>query len=107
MTYYERVLCCSLNPNYLFNSLTCFHLLTLTPHDILVVKFSMYWNTKMVQNIDATVNEKQSYNICKTLSYVWDTLNLPVFLFNVGLLTLIKIDSLMFLAKPCSSLPII
>ena len=28
-----------------------------------------------------------------------------MFLFNVGLLTLIKIISLIFLAKPCPSLP--
>ena len=28
-------------------------------------------------------------------------LNLPLFLFNVGLLTLINMDSLMLLAKPC------
>ena len=39
--------------------------------------------------------------LSKTLSHMWGKLNLPIFLFNVGLLTLIKIDSLMFLAKPC------
>ena len=39
----------------------------------------------------------------KTLSHMWDKLNLPMFLFNVGVLTLIKIDSLIFLAKPCPS----
>ena len=39
--------------------------------------------------------------LSKTLSHMWGKLNLPMFLFNVGLLTLIKIDSLMFLAKPC------
>ena len=38
---------------------------------------------------------------------MWSKLNLPIFLFNVGLLTLIKIDSLMYLAKPCPFLPII
>ena len=27
MMYYERVLCCSLTHNYLFNNETCFHLL--------------------------------------------------------------------------------
>ena len=43
----------------------------------------------------------------KTLSHMWGKLNLPIFLFHLGLLTLMKIDSLMFLAKPCSSLPII
>ena len=37
---------------------------------------------------------------------MWGTLNLPIFLFNVGLLTLIKIYSLMFLAKPCPWLTI-
>ena len=37
----------------------------------------------------------------KTLSHMLGKLNLPIFLFNVGLLTLINIDSLMFLAKPC------
>ena len=45
--------------------------------------------------------------LSKTLSHMWGKLNLPMFLFNVGLLTLIKIDSLIFLAKPCPSLPII
>ena len=45
--------------------------------------------------------------LSKTLSHMWGRLNLPLFLFNVGLLTLIKIDSLIFLAKPCPSLPII
>ena len=45
--------------------------------------------------------------LSKTLSHMWGKLNLPIFLFNVGLLTLIKIDSLMFPAKPCPSLPII
>ena len=38
--------------------------------------------------------------LSKTLSHMWGKLNLPVFLFNVGLLTVIKIDSLIFLAKP-------
>ena len=33
--------------------------------------------------------------------------NLPIFLFNVGLLTLINMDSLVFLAKQYLSLPII
>ena len=45
--------------------------------------------------------------LSKTLSHMTGKLNLPILLFNVGLLTLIKIDSLMFLAKPCPSLPII
>ena len=43
----------------------------------------------------------------KTLSHMWGKLNFPMFLFNVGLLTLINIDSLIFLAKACPSLPII
>ena len=34
--------------------------------------------------------------LSKTLSHMWGILNLPMFLFNVGLLTLIKIDSLCF-----------
>ena len=34
--------------------------------------------------------------LIKTLSHMWGKLNLPVFLFNVGLLTLIKMNSLMF-----------
>ena len=34
--------------------------------------------------------------LSKTLSNMWGKLNLPIFLFNVGLLTLMKIDSLMF-----------
>ena len=32
---------------------------------------------------------------------MWGKLNLPMFLFNVGLLTLMNIDSLIFLAKLC------
>ena len=39
--------------------------------------------------------------LSKTLSHIWGKLNLPIFLFNVGLLTIINIDSLMVLAKPC------
>ena len=31
---------------------------------------------------------------------MWGKLHLPIFLFNVGLFTLINMDSLMFLAKP-------
>ena len=38
---------------------------------------------------------------------MWGKLNLPVFLFNVELLTLMNMDSLIFLAKLCPSLPII
>ena len=45
--------------------------------------------------------------LSKTLSHMWGKLNLPIFLFNVELLTPIKIDSIIFLAKPCPSLPII
>ena len=45
--------------------------------------------------------------LSKTLSPMWGKLNLPMFLSNVGLLTPIKIDYLIFLAKPCPSLPII
>ena len=45
--------------------------------------------------------------LSKTLSHMWCKLNLPMFLFNVGLLTLINMGSLMFLAKPCPSLLII
>ena len=37
--------------------------------------------------------------LSKTLSHMWGNLNLPIFLFNVGLLILIKMYSLMFLAK--------
>ena len=43
----------------------------------------------------------------KTLSCMWGKLNFPIFLFKVGLFTLINMDSLIFLAKPCPSLPII
>ena len=39
--------------------------------------------------------------LSKTLSHIPGKLNLPMFLFNVGLLTLINIDSLIFLAKLC------
>ena len=37
--------------------------------------------------------------LSKTLSHVSGKFNVTIFLFNVGLLTLIKIDSLMFLTK--------
>ena len=45
--------------------------------------------------------------LSKTLSPMWVKLNLPIFLFKMGLFTLINIDSLIFLAKLCPSLPII
>ena len=45
--------------------------------------------------------------LSKTLSHMCDKLNLPMFLFNVGLFFLINMDSLIFLAKLCPSLPII
>ena len=45
--------------------------------------------------------------LSKTLSQMWSKLNLPMFLFNVGLLTLMNMDSLIFLAQLCPSLPII
>ena len=37
--------------------------------------------------------------LSKTLSHMWDKVNVPMFLFSVGLLTLMNIDSLIFLAK--------
>ena len=45
--------------------------------------------------------------LSRTLSQMWDRLNLPTLLFKVGLFTLMKIDSFIFLAKLCPSLPII
>ena len=45
--------------------------------------------------------------LCKTLSHMWGKLNFPMLLFKVGLLTLIKMDSFIFLAKLCPFLPII
>ena len=36
---------------------------------------------------------------------MWGKLNLPMFLFNVGLLTLMNMDSLIFLAKHMSLIP--
>ena len=45
--------------------------------------------------------------LCKTLSHRYGKLNLSIFLFNVGLLTLINIDSSIFLVKLCPSLPIV
>ena len=45
--------------------------------------------------------------LSKTLSHIWGKLNLLMLLFKVGLLTPIKIDSLIFLTTPCPSLPII
>ena len=43
--------------------------------------------------------------LSKTLSHMWGKLNLPMFLFNVGLLTLIKMDSLIFLVFQFSLRP--
>ena len=45
--------------------------------------------------------------LIKTLSHIWGKLNLPTLLFRVGLLTLMNMDSLIYLDKWCSSLPII
>ena len=45
--------------------------------------------------------------ISKTLSHICGKLNLSIFLFSVGLFTLINIDSLILPAKLCPSLPII
>ena len=45
--------------------------------------------------------------LSKTLSHMWGKLNLPLLLFKVGLLTLKKMDSFIFLAKLCPSLPTI
>ena len=41
--------------------------------------------------------------LSKTLSHMGRKLNLPMFLFNVGLLTLMYMDSLIFLAKQSES----
>ena len=38
--------------------------------------------------------------LSKILSHMWSKLNLPIILFKVALLTLINMDSLIFLAKP-------
>ena len=43
----------------------------------------------------------------KTLSHIWLNWNLPVFLFRVGLFTLMKIDSFINLVKSYPSLPMI
>ena len=45
--------------------------------------------------------------LSKTLSHMGGKLNFPMLLFRVGLLTLINMDSFMFLAKLYPSLPII
>ena len=37
--------------------------------------------------------------LSSTLSHIWDRLNLPMLLFKEGLLTLMYIDSFIFLAK--------
>ena len=42
--------------------------------------------------------------LSKTLSHMCGKLNLPMFLFNIGLFTLMNMDSLIFLAKLCPSL---
>ena len=39
--------------------------------------------------------------LIKTLSHIWSKLNLPTLLFRVGLLTLINMDSLIYLWGPC------
>ena len=41
----------------------------------------------------------------KTLSHIWGKLNLPTLLFRVGLLTLINMDSFIYLDKWYPSLP--
>ena len=43
----------------------------------------------------------------KTLSQIWLSWNLPIFLLRVGLFTLMKMDSLLNLVMSCPSLPII
>ena len=43
--------------------------------------------------------------LIRTLSHIWGKLNLPTLLFKVGLLTLINMDSLIYLDKWCPSLP--
>ena len=45
------------------------------------------------------------WGIKRTVSHIWLRLYLPMFWFNVGLFTCIKMYSLMVLACPCSSLP--
>ena len=45
--------------------------------------------------------------LSNTLSHMWGKLNLQIFLFNVGLLTLINMDSLIFPSMPCPFLSII
>ena len=59
------------------------------------------------QNACACLSKLRPGVLSMPLSQMWGKLNLPMFLFNVELLTLIKIDSLIFLAKPCPSIPII
>ena len=41
--------------------------------------------------------------LTKTLSHIWGKLNLTTLLFKVGLLTLINMDSLIYLDKWCPS----
>ena len=43
--------------------------------------------------------------LIKTLSHIWGKLNLPILLLRVGLLTLISMDSLLYLDKWHPSLP--
>ena len=45
--------------------------------------------------------------LIKTLSHKWGKLNLPTLLFKVGLLTLINMDSFIYLDRWCPSLPTI
>ena len=45
--------------------------------------------------------------LINTLFHKWGKLNLPILLFKVGLLTLINMDSFIYLDRWCLSLPII
>ena len=64
--------------------------------------FELTWQTAC-----ACLFKLRSGVLSKTLSHMWGKLNLPMFQFSVGLLTLMNMDSLIFLAKLCPSLPII
>ena len=57
-----------------------------------------YWNWH-AQLLAHAFSKLRPDVLSKTLSHIWGNLNLPMFLFNVGLLTLMNMDSIIFLAK--------
>ena len=72
------------------------------------------WNVVMEDLITLMADRKATWSIyfnlssvlfIRTSSHIWGRWYLPIFLFRGGLLTLMKIDSLISLERFCSSLP--